>query len=256
MPKLLLNTFTLLLTLFLNYWLNTGVINGNTISDISEKYNSLFAPAGYAFAVWLLIYAGLIAFLAYQWYKWWGNDATPVERPGPWFALSNIFNAFWLYAWLNEYIGLSLILMFALLLTLVMLVHRLGLETWDAPREIIFFQWWPVAWYLGWIVVATVANVAAWLVSLGWQGGSIDPRAWTIFVIVVALYIYSMLIYKRNLRESAFIGIWGLAAIAVRHWGEFPSIAWTATIAAAILFAYAYWHGYINRRTLPLIGER
>jgi hypothetical protein len=68
--KLILNTLTLLGTLFINYWVNTGALNGKTVGDISDKYVNLFTPADYAFIIWGFIYLWLLAFVGYQWYAW------------------------------------------------------------------------------------------------------------------------------------------------------------------------------------------
>lgn len=242
-----LNTITLILTIVVNIWASTTGIYGNTVGDISVKYETLMTPAGYAFSIWGLIYMGLIAFIGYQWYEWkkvWmvKSDA------GPWLILANLANVFWLYAWLNEYLLLSVFIMFLLLFFLMKLALRLNMECWDAPFRIIVFLWWPITIYIGWIVLASVANVAVYLVSIGWNSA---PETMAIIMIGVVTLIYIFLTYKRNMRETCLVGIWGFIAIGVKQGEAYPGIFYAVTVACLVLFVVAFVHGYKNRETSP-----
>lgn len=249
---LLINSLTLIFALAMNYLSGTGALGGKTVGEVSALYENLFTPAGYAFAIWGFIYLLLIAFVAYQWFAWLRHrQDEELMKTGLWFALGNLANGIWIYAWTHLYIGLSVILILILLLSLIMLTFRLRLEIWDAPVRIIAFVWWPVCVYLGWIVVATVANVSAFLVSTGWTGGPLSQTTWAIIMIAAATVIYSMLIYHRNMREAAMVGIWALVAIAVKQWESNLDIVYAAIIASAILFIYAAWQGFSNLETSP-----
>ncbi len=249
---LISNTLTLIFALVLNGLAGSGVFNGKSVGDISARYDTLIAPAGYAFAIWGIIYLLLILFVGYQWYAWLRDrDDTALKQTGFWFALGNIANGLWIVAWLNEYMGISVLLIFILLFSLIMLTLRLRLEIWDAPLRTIVFVWWPICIYLGWIVVASVANVAAYLVSLNWQGGFLSPATWTVIMIAVATVIYLLLIFTRNMREAALVGIWAFIAIAVRQWSVHDGIVFAALAGAGILLIVVSWHGYKNRATSP-----
>lgn len=251
--KLLLNTVTLLIALVVNYLSNTGIFNSKTIGEVSKKYNTLFTPAGYAFSIWGLIYLLLISFVAYQWYFWLKERKDEViHRIGGWFMLANIANASWVVAWIYEYTGLSVLIMLVLLVSLIQIVRRLDLERWDAPLDIILFVWWPICIYIGWIILATVANISAFLISLGWKGGTLLEESWTIVLILISTFIYTVLIYIRNMREAALVGVWGLVAIAYRQWNEQPEIVYAALLNAFVLLSYASYHGYKNRAYSPL----
>ncbi|MBS3808447.1 MAG: hypothetical protein KGY60_13160, partial [Bacteroidales bacterium] len=160
-------------------------------------------------------------------------------------------NGLWIVVWLNEYLALSVLLIFILLFSLIMLTLRLRLETWDAPLRTIAFVWWPICIYLGWIVVATVANVSVYLVSVNWQGGFLAPTSWTVVMIATATVIYLLLVFLRNMREAALVGVWAFIAIAVRQWSVHPEIVWTAGVATGLLLIVISWHGYQNRATSP-----
>lgn len=249
---ILLNTLSLIFALVMNFLGGSGIMYGKSVGDVSQKYNSLFTPAGYAFSIWGIIYLLLILYVGYQWVTWYKKkENKELFQAGIWFALSNIANGLWIIAWLNESFGISVILMFILLFSLVTLTIKLRLEIWDAPVRIIAFIWWPICIYLGWIIVASVANVAVFLFSFGWNGLSISAKSWTVLMIVAATVIYLLLIYFRNMRESALVGVWALIAIASKQWHFQQSIVIAAVAAAAVLFIAASVHGYLNRETSP-----
>jgi hypothetical protein len=228
------------------------VFNGTTVGEVSAKYETLFTPAGYAFAIWGIIYLLLILFVTYQWFVWFKRkEDRELKQISWWFAVGNLANGLWVVAWLNEQMGLSVLLILILLFSLIQLTIRLRLEIWDAPLRIIAFVWWPVCIYLGWVIVATVANISVFLVSIGWQGGFLQEQVWTIIMIVAATTIYLLLIKTRNMREAAVVGIWALVAIAVKQWQLNIEIVIAALTASAILFVTVAVHGFRNRKTSP-----
>jgi hypothetical protein len=247
---LIANTLSLAFALVLNGLAGSGVFGGRSVGDVSARYETLITPAGYAFAIWGLIYLLLILFVAYQWVAWLKNGKdTALKQTGLWFALGNIANGLWIVVWLNEYMALSTVLIFLLLVSLVVLTFRLRLEIWDAPVRTIAFVWWPITFYLGWIVAASVVNASVYLVSMDWQGGVLSPRTWAVVMIVVATAIYLLLVFARNMREAALVGVWALVAIAVGQGSAHPAIGTTALVAAGILLIVIAWHGYRNRST-------
>jgi hypothetical protein len=251
---IILNTLSLIFALVMNSLSGSAAFNGSTVGSVSEKYNTLIAPAGYAFAIWGVIYLSLIMFVGYQWYSYYKlKQDTDIKQTGLWLTLANIANGLWIIAWLNESLGISVLLIFTLLVSLIIITRRLRLEIWNAPKRTIFFVWWPISIYLGWIIVASVSNVAAYLVSLGWQGGFLSENMWTIIMIGIASIIYLWLVFSRNLREAAMVGVWALVAISARHWNEYYGIAIAAIICAGLLFIVVSWHGYKNRKYSPFV---
>src|SRR5690606_9894891 len=155
-------------------------------------------------------------------------DSDFISDTGPWFAIANFANAAWVVVWLYEYTGWSVILMFIILFSLIMVIIKTRMEIWDAPLKIIIFSWWPICLYACWITVATIANVASYLSKIGWDGIFFTERQWTIIMISVAVLINLLIVYKRNMREFAAVGVWALIAIYVRHIDRFEIIAYVA----------------------------
>ncbi len=252
-PLLLLNTFTFIFTLILNYVYGSGERGEQTVGEISDLYPTLITPAGYAFAIWGLIYLMLLGFLIYQWVGFLrDNNQESLLPSGIWFAASNIFNGLWIILWTNIAMGWSVLVICALLFSLIQLVIRLKLEIWDAPLRIIFLVWWPITIYLGWIILATTLNISVWLQSTGWLENIDNPEILSTFVLAVATGIYANLTFSRNLRESALVGTWGTSAIAVNQWGQNEYIATAALASAIILFLIAGYHFIKKWKDSPL----
>ncbi len=239
--------------LFVNYVSNARVFSNVTVADIAHTYDTLFAPADYAFIIWGVIFLLCAGFVIYQWTLIKNDPDRYIQRTGFWFIISNIANAAWVYCWTHAWLGFCVIIILILLLSLIALTIRLGIAIEDEPVRTILFVWWPIAIYLGWIMVATIASIASWLVSIHWNGFGIAPDVWTIIMIVLASVLYIFLNQKRNLRETVTAGIWAFIAIAVRQFGVHDDVALAAMIASVILTILIAMHFYKNRYYVPFI---
>lgn len=244
-----------------NYWTAAHGLAGNTVGSMSDAYDTRFTPAGYAFSIWGLIFLGLLVNAGYQ--LWLAFGRLPSEVPhrarffarlGPWLILTNVANALWTVLWLTENTALSVVTLTAMFAFLTAAMWRLEMETWDAPLEVIALVWWPIVIYAGWVTVAVLANLSAFLAKHGWVPG--DAAWWAIAMIALATAYNLFVLARRNLREHAAVAIWAFVAIAVEQWGRAPSVQWTAVGAAAVLALAAGAHAFANRATLPLVGRR
>lgn len=244
-----LNIIAFLAMVAVNYYSNTGAINGETMGSVSAEYENLFTPAGYAFSIWGLIYISLAAFVIFQAISHRGRQIA--SRTGWWFIISCALNISWIFAWLNHLPGLSVIIMTLLLLSLIMIIFRTRMELDDKSFQVIAFQWWPFSLYSGWITVALIANTAAYLTATGWNGFGISEVYWTLIIIFVAVIINLLITWTRNMREFALVGAWGLVAVGVANRGTEDLIFYAAITAAAILIISGGIHGYRNREYAP-----
>ena len=248
------NILALIGTIIINYLSNTGLFNGNTMATVSARYQNYFTPAGYAFSIWGLIYIGLLTFVIYQGRSLFKEaaDGWPAREIGWWFVISCIANSLWVFAWLYDYTGLSVIIMIILLISLIKIILNTRMELDDLPLKKIAFVWWPFCIYSGWISVALIADIAAWLTKIKWDGFGISGIAWTIIMIIIAGIINLFMTWNRNMREYALVAAWALIAIAVANRNVESSIVITAIVMAAILFISSTIHGYKNKETNPL----
>jgi hypothetical protein len=227
------NVLAVVAVIVVNWLANALPINGQTQAEISDRFDVFFVPAGYAFSIWGLIFLGLIAFAVYQALPTQRENAR-LRRVGYLFALSCVANITWLFLWHYEVFVLTLVAMLALLLLLIASYLRLdigraqvgGVERWlvDVPFSV----------YLGWITVATIANVTVVLDYLGWNGWGISPQVWTVIMLFAGLVIATAMSLTRSDVAYSLVLIWAYAGIAVKH-GDTPVVAVTAWVTAALI---------------------
>lgn len=238
-------------TIFINYLSNTGLMNNTTIGEISSSLRTLFTPAGYAFAIWGLIYFMLLGFAVYQGRSLVVSvrDDDFVNKIGWWFVLSCMANSAWVFSWIYGYTGMSCLFIFLLLFSLLKIVWNNKMELWDAPVPVIVFFWWPFVIYSGWVTVASIANVSAYLVKIGWSGFGLSPVVWTIIMISLASVINLVIIWKRNMSAFAIVGAWALIAIGLANQNVETMVAKTAFVAVGILIGSSIVHWIKNFKT-------
>jgi benzodiazapine receptor len=228
-----INVLAVVATLVVNALANALPLNGHLTGAISDQFKVYFVPAGYVFAIWGLIYIGLIAFAIYQ--------ALPAQRENPrlrrigyWFALSCVANIVWLFLWHYEVFVLTIIVMLALLLSLIVIYLRLDI----GHRQVTLAGKWcvniPVSIYLGWITVATIANASDVLDYLNWNGGGITPQVWTIIMLVAGLGLAAAMSFTRGDIAYQMVLVWAFVGIAVKQAGT-PLVANAAWVMSGLV---------------------
>jgi hypothetical protein len=209
--------------------------NGVNIGTLS---NTLFRsvqilPANYAFAIWGLIYIGLIAFGIYQLQP--AQRRSPrLQRGGYLLVFACLAQCAWIYLFLARLFPLSTIAMLGILVPLIVLYQRLGIGQQHVSRKMLWLVDIPISVYLGWISVATIVNVAIALYSLSWNGWGIASPVWTVMVMAVSAVIATFVLIQRRDRAYALVIIWALIAIAIRQ-ASTPLIAGAGGLLAIAL---------------------
>ena len=231
------NLFAVLAALTVNILSNALPLNGLNTGQISDLFDVYFVPAGYVFSIWGLIYIGWIAFLIWQFRP--VNRTSPRMRAlGYWFALSCIFNAAWLFCWHYQQFGLSVIVMLALLFTLILSYVRLNVgrvrvgtaERWSVDI--------PFGVYLGWVSVATIANITSFLDFINWNGWGVDAQVWTVITLAVASVLGWLMARLRRDAAFLFVFVWAFSGIAIRH-SATALVANASWVAAGLALALA-----------------
>jgi len=225
-PYVVLAVFNLLGYLgvvIVNALANILPINSKNTGEISDSYPNLFTPAGLTFSIWGLIYVLLAIFCIYQLYlAFKGRDrGTAVLRNiGLLFLVSCAANMAWIFAWHYEMVGYSLLIMIILLVSLIYLYLRLQVGKTDTSNTEKYMIHLPFSIYLGWITIAAIANVTAFLVNLGWSGFGLSEQFWTVLVIAVGVAITLCFIF---LRRDIFYGLvvdWALLGIMIKRMSD------------------------------------
>lgn len=241
-----LNIFFLVMVLVMNVAATTLPLNGRSTEEISAALPSYFTPAGYTFSIWGLIYLALIAFAIYQ--------ARSVERERPFlykigflFAINGLANSAWIAAWHYGYYVASVGIMLVVLVTLIAIYLRLNIGYRDPSlswQDKLFYQI-PFGLYLGWITVATIANIASVVNYFGWNGFGIAEPVWAMIMIGTAVFVAGILLINRRSAAYAGVIIWALFGIraSAAQAGEttLAAVAVGAAVIVAALALLGYW---------------
>jgi translocator protein len=223
---------SVLATLAVNALANILPFNGVSTAQVSNQFQVFFVPAGYVFAIWGVIYIGLIAYAVFQ--------ALPSQRENPVLrrtgypvVVSGLANMVWLFLWHYGQFPLTVVVMLGLLAVLILIYLEFGVgrtkvtaaETW-AVRV-------PFSIYLGWITVATIANITDLLYYWHWDGFGISARNWTLIIFAAVLVIAGLMSLTRRDIAYNLVIVWALAGIAVKQ-SAAKSIL-LASVATAVL---------------------
>jgi benzodiazapine receptor len=227
------NIIAFIATLAVNGLANTSILGGKSTGQISDLYPTLITPAGYVFAIWGIIYTLLAIFVVYQ--------VLPSKREGVFqtqisflFIFSSLFNIIWIFLWQYNYIVASVPLMLALLATLVAIYLRLRIgNSIVAAKEKVYVHL-PFSVYLGWITVATAADIAAAVSSVGWVKWTVSDAIWGVVAALAVLVFSLLVIAKRNDFAYGFVIVWAFAGIAIKQ-SATPIIVYATEIGVIII---------------------
>ena len=222
-----------LAVLTVNLAANALPLNGQGTREISDKFSVFVIPAGYVFSIWGVIYLLLGAFTIWQALPRNREDAT-LRSLGYLPVLTGLLNAAWLFTFHWEAWALSVPLMVALLGTLIAIHLRL----WARRDVLRGTQYWvvraPWSVYLGWITVATIANVAQAGAALGLDGFGIDPTLVAAAVLLVGLAIAATFVTRFRDAAYGLVIVWAYAGIVVKE-SDTALVAGVAALGAIVV---------------------
>jgi benzodiazapine receptor len=216
-----------------NYFYQHLLPNTASIADISGKYNTLFAPAGYVFSIWAVIYASFIVYAIIQ--------LTPSQRRAPVYdslaspmIAINLLSIMWIVAFTYEYIIPGVFIIVCMLITGAMLFSLVSINGAHYSAWLKF----PFRVFLGWISVATISNIALCMEYLNWSGIGIDPTHWTMIMIIVACLLALGVSYRfKDLVYPAVI-CWACIGIGVKNFPINYEVAITAFVISGTILVW------------------
>ena len=245
----IVNVVTFLGMLVVNILATSLPLNDLTTGDLSDALPNLFVPSGITFSIWGLIWLLLAAYLFLQLrtaFDRGGMEDGMVESDpyapgvvGFWFPLNMILNAGWIFAWHYQLVGLSVLIMLALLATLI--VMFLNIDEMIRRTGSQRFARVPISVYFGWITIATIANITAFLVSVEWGGFGISQVVWTIVVIAAGLAVNVIMLVRHRNFAFAAVAVWAFIGIVLKRISEGtpegPGVLIAAIVAGVALLA-------------------
>jgi hypothetical protein len=236
-----LNLLGMILVITINALANILPINGYNTGEVSGFYPNYFVPAGFTFGIWGIIYMLLIGFVVFSIAVSFinidedsRNVISAISLP---FQVTCLLNAGWIIAWHYLQLGFSLFIMIGLLVFLIRIFLRLHKQKMSLKPVYSFWIHQPFIVYLGWICVATIANITALLVGIGWQGGPISPANWSVFMIVVAFGLGSYFTGKLKKYGYTLVLSWAFFGIYSNQVNVSRPVGYTALFACSALLA-------------------
>jgi hypothetical protein len=223
----------------------SGLFGGTSVENLQDgaldEDGSYLAPAGPAFAIWSAIYLGLFAYTIWQ--------ALPAQRRsdrqrtlGWLIAGTMVVNGLWLVAAQFGSLALTVLVIIVLLALLGVTFHRTVIDPADGWLDRLLVDG-VTGLHLGWVTLATVANITAWLTAIGPPEWEASADLWGVVVLIAVAVIGLGIEAAGGWRLGPALAIaWGLSWLAVgRLAGEPPStaIGITALIVAFVILAAA-----------------
>lgn len=245
--KVGLNGLFLALTLVVNALGAFGFINGTTQSDVSNDYFTLITPSSTTFSIWSVIYGLLIASLIGMYLK---RDEKYYEQVinkiTPYFIVSSLLNMAWIVLFSFVLVELSTLFIFAYAIVLAIICQQL-MRLHEKNRWLL-----PLTFglYTGWLMIATVVNVASSLVKLEWNGFGLADDIWALIILLVAgVLVIGVSLAVRNAAIPlsvawAYFGIY--QNLLNEHSGDYSVLKIVAIGGLVVLIGYAGIQFYKN----------
>lgn len=239
----ILNWVFFLAMVFVNFLANYLPINGKNTGQLSNQYPNLFVPAPITFAIWGVIYLLLFIFCIKQSKGLFSSQMDEITAETVLlinfrFIITCILNAIWIFVWHYEYLGTSVVVMLLFLAQLVDINKQLDTITIYLSNVSRFAIKAPFGMYLGWICVATVANITAFLVNMKWDRAGESEVLWTCLLIIIAAIIVSYALIKLRNFYLGFSVIWAFSGIIYARLGADVYqrfIVWTAVFGIGLV---------------------
>lgn len=196
----------------------SGALGGTPVDELQDGAlaadGSYLAPAGPAFSIWSVIYAGLVAYAIWQALP--RRRADERQRAVGWgIALSEVLNGLWLVSAQFTVLPVTVLTIFALLAVLAFVFRRTVLTPGRGWGDAILVDG-VTGLHLGWVTLASVANVSAWVTRIApaaWEAGA---DAWGSVVLVVVAIVGCGIGWISGGRLAPALALaWGLSWLAV-----------------------------------------
>lgn len=243
------NVMSVLLAITVNVLASALPLNGQNTGEISDRFQVYFVPAGYVFAIWSIIYIGWVAFAFYQ-ARPAQKESPRLRRLGYFFAISGVFNAAWLISWHYNLFGLSVLVMLTLLGLLIASYLKLAIGRMLVGNAEKWCVDIPFSVYLGWISVATVANITSYLYFISWTGFGIAPQIWAVIMLAVGCLLGLLMAFSRRDSGYAFVLDWSFAGIAQKQ-ADTALVSDSAWVATIFVLGLAIYSMIQRRRATP-----
>ena len=223
---------SLSVVLVINFLANYLPIGGRTTGEVSSSYPSLFTPAGFTFSIWGLIYLFLIAYAIYQLLPR-NKYRTTFDRINRHFVINCAANTFWILCWHFEFITLSLVLMTVILTSLIGIYRYILPGKLQGVRDHLFVKI-PFSLYLGWITVATLANISIEQTVIGMDNWIMTKTVWVFVELALAGAVGTVMVIRYKDPIFGGVVVWAAYGITDKQ-ADTPEVAGAAAVVMILV---------------------
>jgi hypothetical protein len=212
---------------------------GQSPAEFSADSDETLRVAGYAFSIWGLIYAGLLAYAVRQVLPQTGESLL-IHRFGWPSVVALLGIGWWVIAAAFDWEAATVVLIFGSLIALLLpLLHNAdairALGRTERDRWLVV---WPLALLAGWLTVASPLNLLTVATGNGALPEMLSPTAWAVLAVTVVVVLALFVTWRLRLLAYALPIAWGLLGAFVAEQGRNPALAYVALAAAvAVLVA-------------------
>lgn len=215
----ILNILILIVTLGFNYLGMESIFGPNNIANISNTYQNVLTPPSWAFAIWGLIYTGLLIFCICQFIPKLKLSKS-VKNINIWFIISCMLNIMWIIAFsfgTKTSIMAAFITLVFITCTLFIIQQKVKFFSDKRTTAELLCVDIPFSIYLGWTIFAMFANL------------SILPKVWNVqmnemlyylIIMLVITFVYLTNLYFNNNFVTTLVYLYVLAAFLIKNYNE------------------------------------
>lgn len=237
----IINVVLFAFMIWVNALANILPINGYNTGQVSALYPNFFVPAGFTFSIWGPIYLLLSGYVITSIFLAFSdkhpNALKCTEKVNPLFQITCLLNAGWIVAWHYLFLEISLIIMIAFLVMLIKTYLRIRSIKFSVKTFSRLWLYHAFVVYLAWISVATIANITALFVGIGWQGAPLTAQTWAILMISVALILGIFFVGKLKEPGFGFVLAWAFLGIYSGQVAAANNVGLTAAISCCLILA-------------------
>lgn len=236
-------------------------LNNKTTGELSDRYPNMFTPAGITFSIWSVIYVFLAGFVIYQVYVLFnGKRGTRrIVSISFYFIINCIANGAWLLVWHYQNVPLSVLIMLVMLGTLIAIHSKLHI---GLPWKPLKHKLWldiPFSLYLGWISIATIANITTLFVEIEVSPFNLPASIWTMILIGVATLLTSFMVLRKRNIFFGLVVCWAFIGIILKRRQEATlgsaEIILTCQLCIALIVIFILIYLFRRRNTIQVAVE-
>lgn len=221
-----INLGAFVVNVVITYVGNTGVFGGSN-AEISEKYQTIITPAGWAFSIWAVIFLWEAVFCIVQMLPAYRANQLVTAVPWPWLVVC-LGQAIWTVTFSQQLITLSTFVLLAVWCGLVTICWRQDLICQEQlGMKLAEKHFWlfcmPFQIHLGWMTAASVLNINLAFVEHQGEHASV---LLSVAILSIAALTIAVLAF-RDYSAVGFVLAWASAAIASELGSPKESIAIT-----------------------------